>query len=490
MFDPWYVGVGVESAIPLTGGRVVLWHEESGTLWLAKNRELLFWRSDFKLWYRLSDHRFDDGRITSLGEVGGSVLVELSTGSKLKGKDLTKILSIDPISRWVEELDSVKFRKIPPENIRWTGRRNWKVHEFPRYLPDDFSIFFDRSDGRITDEEHDIFKPVYDCFNEFDRKRYICYPGLGLVVADEYLMRFEVLQLGPAGKDVKGIALDDAGMIWTGGENFGSKSGFSLFDRADGRWKRFDRRLNFGLDSHNARDVQVYDDWVYFATDGGLVCYDRNSDTWRTFDRFDGLRGLDLRALVVGGDFLFIGGDRGLNRFELPEGPVLKTGSEYADELLTGGLAVESDTVWAAGLQGVFRISPNSPPERVMTGGQAVSDEPARSVTVTKNRIWIGTRRSIKEFDKKEWIDHLTSVYINNRRPLALVGNDSLLWIGTERGLYRFNRLRGKWLNYHKSHGLPDNRVQRLVLEADTLWIGTPQGLTRFIWNRPERDGL
>jgi len=476
--DPWYTGIGIQEAIPLTGGQVILWHENSSTLWLATMHGLLYYRSDYQTWYRLENYRLNGKRITSLGETDRLVLVEIDDAHG-------GIYQVDPFSSMIDVM-----KNDPPGKVRWTGRRGWTVHEYPHYYPTDFDIFFDREDGRITDWEHHSFKPVYEAYNEYDQKRYLCYPGLGLVVADEHRRSLEVVQLGPAGSDVKCIAIDDDGTIWTGGDNRYVRSGFTHFDRERGHWKRFDSRLIPGLDSHHAWDVITHNKYVYFATDHGLVYCKPDRRDWHTIDRFDGLVGLFTRALSIGAGYLYVGGDDGLNRITLPSGPVWGTESVNANELITSDLTAEGDTVWAAGLQGVFRIKPKIKPERVIDG-QIIGRESVRSIAIAESTVWVGTTRNITAFDKENLTqtDYLESVYLKGGKPLTMACNDSLLWVGTDRGLFRFNRLRGKWSEFNTQHGLPHTRIQRLVLEADTLWIGTVRGLTRFIWNRPERDG-
>ncbi|MDP8239344.1 MAG: hypothetical protein P9X24_09665 [Candidatus Hatepunaea meridiana] len=475
VLDPWFVGVGLHEAIPLTYGRVVLWHNESGTLWLATTRELLYQRNDSQTWYRFEDIQLTNRWIRSLGEAGDLVYVEVGGG---------EFFSIEPIGGRIQKLTGEL-----PDGIRWVGRRGWKPHEYHHYNPIDYSLYFDRYRGVITDWEHNEYKPAYDCLNEYDSRRYICYPGLGLGIADERQNSLEILQLGPAGNDVRAIALDDDGVIRIGGNNSGQKSGITYFDRSEGLWDKYEERINIGLASHRVWDALTIDGWVYFTTDQGLVFCEPDGDSWHTIDRFDGLAGLNLRALAVSSGVLYIGGERGVNRFNLPEGPVWDSGSEALDNLLTSDLITDNDTVWAAGLQGVFRIPPNAPPESV-TAGHVFSSVSARTIAITKSRVWIGISHGIKAFDKTNgsWMDYSGSVYLNGGKPFNMTGNDSLLWVGTDKGLFRFNYIRGNWIEYGKREGLPHLRVQRLVLEADTLWIGTPRGLTRFIWNRPERD--
>jgi len=479
--DPWYTGVGLYEAFPLHNARVVLWHDPTLSLWVATTamEGLFVLRTELRTWYHIKDILFA-GQITSLGDAGDSLLIEIDGSEGV-------MFSIDPNSnsgRWTT------FKSDPPENTRWIGKRNWQPHTYQNLIPSDFSIFFDPDDGTIIDWEQDIFKPVFDLLDEQEYKRYVCYPGLGLVIIDEHRRKFEILQLGPAGSDVRSIGIDDDGSIWMGGENRIKKTGFTCFDRENGTWQRFSKNLIFGMDSEYAWYLTVINNWIYFATDLGLVFCESNRDNWHTVDRFDGLAGQQIRALSSARDILFVGGERGLNRFKLPSGPVWDAGSEDLNELMTGELVSEGDTTWVAGLQGVFRIPPDALKKKSYQA-QLIDEETTRTIAIATDRIWIGTNTCIKGFDRTNGtLEEYISIegFFRGRKPLSLAANDSLLWVGTEGALYRLNRRRNHWIEYDERHGIPHPLIQRMVLEEDTLWICTPKGLTRFIWNRPLRD--
>jgi ligand-binding sensor domain-containing protein len=220
-----------------------------------------------------------------------------------------------------------------------------------------------------------------------------------------------------------------------------------------------------------------------------LVCFDIEHGEWQTLDRFDGLAGLELRAVAGCRGIIFVGGDRGLNRVKTPTGPIWNSGFKAADELVTSEILVKDDTIWAAGVQGIVQLPAAAVGEQEIEGC-FFDREPAKCLEIKEDFVWIGTTYGIKIFNRKsrEWSELSRDIYLNRGNTLDLEANDSLLFIGTDKGLFRYNYRRNRWQEYGLREGLPHLRVQRLVLEADTLWIGTPVGLTRFIWNRPDRD--
>jgi ligand-binding sensor domain-containing protein len=63
----------------------------------------------------------------------------------------------------------------------------------------------------------------------------------------------------------------------------------------------------------------------------------------------------------------------------------------------------------------------------------------------------------------------------NSVRTLAIDKN--IIWIGTEDGLTRYDRLNQTWNSFTTAQGLPSNRVQALFVDSGhVLWLGTPLG--------------
>lgn len=472
--NPLTWGNMLERAIRIERGKIIHWHWTTSTLWLVTWNSLIYYRRDIERWYLFEG--LPAGNIKAIGSNDGEIIVELASENK-------PFIVIDPFIFRVK-----KRTKDAPEGVRWSGR--WKPHGYLNYRVSDFDFSFDPSGGAVTDWKLNKFDPTYDALDERYDKRYLCYPGLGIGVADERHLRLDVIQPGPTGRDVKAIAIDSDGFMWIGGENRINNSGINLYDRETGLWQYFDSELIFGMDSDVARDVALYKGNAYFASDVGLVYYKSSSREWKTVDRFDGLIGLDLRALAVAGGQIFAGGDIGINRMTLPAGPVFNIGDENLAGLRTADAVSDGDTVWVASLQGLFRGEPTGTWSMIGSDEQTVGNEAARSLAVIPTHIWTGGQRGIRELNRKtgKWVGYLGSIFLRGGMPLSIAANDSLLWVGTDRGLFVHNRKTGGWLSYGEFDGLPSNRIQAIVLEADTLWIGSPEGLTRFIWNRPERD--
>lgn len=470
--EPWVSGVGRERAVSLWGARVVLWHPESWTLWVATSSQLLIFRTDIERWEVV----LSGGEpITSLGDGGREVWME-------RGRRLEVIDGFTLSRREASGEDA---------GVRWQGRKGWKPHPYPPYREENPLFRFIPADGSIEDWDWSTFRPTYDLYDSDYQRRYICYPKLGMGIADEKRMRIEVLQLGPAGGDVKALALDTDGTVWVGGINTGLRDGISRWDRRSGRWRRYGVRLTPGLRDQSVSDIAIKGNWVYFATRGGLVGYDKSSDLFRSWDRFAGLPSEFLWGVTLFADWVVVATDQGVSRFYQPLGLVVGSGDKVVEGMKAVRAISDGDTLWVAGLEGVFKGDRNFHWESV-GGEKVIGDEPTRAIWVTPRTLYLGGRGGVRMLDRQSgrWSSIPARPYLDGSVVISLAADeeDSLLWIGTERGLFRYSRRFGYWRSYGQEVGLPHPRIQTLFLEADTLWIGTPKGLTRFLWNRPQRD--
>ncbi|HZQ46376.1 MAG TPA: two-component regulator propeller domain-containing protein, partial [Verrucomicrobiae bacterium] len=113
-----------------------------------------------------------------------------------------------------------------------------------------------------------------------------------------------------------------------------------------------------------------------------------------------------------------------------------------------------------------------------------------------QNRMWIGSREGLFEWDGTKWLTPLTAHNGLSSDDVRAIAEDaeSNLWIGTENG--GLNRLRdGKFTAVHKQDGLPSEHISALYRDQDgVLWVGTSGGLAWLRngkWNRyTSREGL
>ncbi|MCP5106514.1 MAG: hypothetical protein GY950_24230, partial [bacterium] len=109
--------------------------------------------------------------------------------------------------------------------------------------------------------------------------------------------------------------------------------------------------------------------------------------------------------------------------------------------------------------------------------------------------IWYGTHTQLVGLDKKSGRFTTFTHEPGNPRSLSnnsilaiyetsenfAAGSSSVLWIGTEQGLNKFDRRTRTFTHYNEHTGLPANRVSGILADdRGNLWISTSRGLAKF----------
>jgi ligand-binding sensor domain-containing protein/signal transduction histidine kinase len=120
----------------------------------------------------------------------------------------------------------------------------------------------------------------------------------------------------------------------------------------------------------------------------------------------------------------------------------------------------------------------------------SLSSNDIRVITEDENGLlWIGTNRGLDRFDPNtatatnfshnpEDPDSLG----NNQVISLLVGSDGAVWVGTDGGgLDRLDRKTGRFSHFSEVNGLPNNVIYGILEDGQgDLWLSTNKGLSRF----------
>lgn len=246
--------------------------------------------------------------------------------------------------------------------------------------------------------------------------------------------------------DVQALWLDDRGGLWVG-----TKTGLEQVDSKKGAVSRYEGSVLALAEDADGR--------IWFGTDGeGLVSLDPDSGRLKNFRRNSGTSGnlSHNRVTVLCPDrrdpgFLWVGTQRGLNRFETRSGRTLPILPEPRD---TGTLA-----------------------RSVVT---ALLDDKA-------GFLWIGTARDLYRLEKVsgrfEIFSLLTDAPPQASGPINCLaeGMDGTIWVGTQVGLVRFDPVSGSRRIFAQKDGLKGEVVCGILEDTDGgLWVSTNRGLSRY----------
>ncbi|WP_172954132.1 two-component regulator propeller domain-containing protein [Pedobacter ginsengisoli] len=98
--------------------------------------------------------------------------------------------------------------------------------------------------------------------------------------------------------------------------------------------------------------------------------------------------------------------------------------------------------------------------------------------------IWINARNGVLKIDRQQYKFDLTELELENYEVNSVVSKDSILWIGTNKGLFTLNYKSGKLSGIKKSaqtNGLKSNDISKLYFDSKgILWILTENGFDSY----------
>ena len=156
------------------------------------------------------------------------------------------------------------------------------------------------------------------------------------------------------------------------------------------------------------------------------------------------------------------------------------------DETVTGNrirdIAGANGSVWVATNSGASQIDlADWLPTRFFTA--ADSDLLSQDVRVVRpvdaNAAWFGSAGGVNLFDDPAWTSFTTENGLAGNDVWALaVDNENRTWIGSTAGLSIWTG--NDFFNLSTESGLPSNNISSLLNVGDLMWIGTDRGLLRF----------
>ena len=245
----------------------------------------------------------------------------------------------------------------------------------------------------------------------------------------------------PDNKSIGGpsLALDDAGVLWVGGYEWGY-SGLWSFDGEDWhRWGASDGLCNEQINSI----VAAEDSALWLGTQGGVSRFDGSQ--FRTYATEDLLLKNDVSCLTVLADGrLFYGTDEGAGFY---------AGSQWA--------LIEDEP---------------GPPQGVRVCG--IAEDLA-------GNLWFATDQGARRFDGQQW-EVFFSQLPRPRVDCIAADREGSVWFGTSAGLARFDGSNWQSWTLESDDALVDNEIHSLAAAPDGLkWFsvgkaGGKYGLQSF----------
>lgn len=116
----------------------------------------------------------------------------------------------------------------------------------------------------------------------------------------------------------------------------------------------------------------------------------------------------------------------------------------------------------------------------------AVVTDSVRAIVVDQtNKLWLGTDRGLLRYDGRSWRAWRDSGSgLPSDRITALAASGAAMWVGTEAGLVRLRQKDDayEFRRFGESFGLGSQEIRALAVQESnrTLWVGTTGGLSRL----------
>ncbi|HYF70682.1 MAG TPA: two-component regulator propeller domain-containing protein [Ohtaekwangia sp.] len=256
-----------------------------------------------------------------------------------------------------------------------------------------------------------------------------------------------------------------------------------------------------GLPSNNISAVaQDHHNFLWIGTGNGLCRYD--GYRFKTFKREESEKTIpdnEISALLVDGNYLWVGTWRGLckintitfeiSRIDLKGKNVIRT--LYKDK---------NNTIWIGTTDGLIKhTTHNNQFVNYTAEANKLSHNTVRAIHEDKlGNLWVGTYDKLNKLSpgaktfqsynlKGNYKPTLKNNLICDIKPVK--NTDSLMWIGTETGLYKLNIYTGNYIHYGSHNlGLSNEVVKSIYTDPeDNVWLGTDFGLNIF---NPETDSI
>lgn len=417
------------------------------------------------------------------------------------GSDSSGLLKIDKNTKEVTQyINDIEDENSIPANqvgviIRdskgnlWVGttnglaRYNEKNDSFDVYknkVYDKNSLVYNDVRSIIEDREGVLWVGTYSGISIFDTESSIKYYNAGL--DDGYLLSENM---------VHGIYEDDEGYLWVGSRT----KGVNIIDRENNTSKSINMENNNVIQSNSINDITGYKDFIFVATDTGVLKINKKENTIQNYNLEDGLIGENVKDIFVcDKNYLWIGSTNGLNLLDIEndkiidmtdyvdEGSYVKyiyqgqDGSYYIGFLRDGGLGI---------------IEPNSKETKyyknIPNDKTSISSNRIRYINEdSKGNIWIGTSYGLNKYDPKTKVfkRYTTSDGIaNNTIYGVLVDDNDNIWVSTNKGISQIDTKNNTVNNLSVTDGLQGNEFNgnaAFKSKSGELFFGGINGLNAF----------
>jgi len=327
----------------------------------------------------------------------------------------------------------------------------------------------------------------------------------------------------PGGSDnwrsgIEDIA-EDGDYLWLGTNGDGVKR----FHMASGTWTSFDQSTGLLMDDVNDHGLKVDERYVWVGTRRGLSRYDKITESWTNFTKHNSVANDRIVAVVADDRYVWCGTSSGLSRYDKTYGTWKnyregggmyydrrrdysheereKLREAYRNSLINdnvNALAVDDRYLWIGTREGANRYDKLTDKWERFEKDNGLPGEDISSVVVDGYDIWMGSNAGLGKFPRMSdnpnaWLSFTSGIEIrqtamDKEYAATLVSNEvwcvdadeDYIWIGTMRGVSRYDKKKDVWLTFTIEDGLPTNQIGSVRVDGQKVWFGSDEGVVAY----------
>lgn len=296
-------------------------------------------------------------------------------------------------------------------------------------------------------------------------------------------------------ESIETIFQDKTENLWigtyTGGLNIAMNDGDAILSNQSIRGAPF---------SLNRKTVDCFSDvnnQLLIGTDGGGLYYRKNinSDFINFTNENSGIGSNAIMCMFADNDVVWLGTwANGLIRFDLKNDNFVSyntRNSGIQDDNIFEVLSDENNDLWLGSFEhGLIHFNPGTGSFSVFDtlNSDLINQRVTKLLRYKKGQMLVGTGGGLQIFypGENRWETIIPDVreaerQINPDITDILIYSDSVIWIGTQKGLVRFNSENHTLTQYFEKDGLPGHMIRGIITDnSGALWVTTDNGICRF----------
>ena len=353
-------------------------------------------------------------------------------------------------------------------------------HIYRNKIYDKNSLVYDNIKSMIQDKEGIIWIGTYSGVSIFDTESSIKHYKAG--PDEDYLLNENM---------VHGIYEDSDGYLWVGSK----LKGISIIDRENHSATSISTENNDIIKSDMINDITGYKDFIFVATDGGILRIDKKTRKMKNYSVEDGLVNEAVKDIMVDDKgYLWAGTINGLSIINIETEEIIDMTKYIDTEKYIKHIYQDNEGNYYLGLlrdEGLCYINVKQKEIKYFSNDKSdkssISSNRVRYINGdSKGNVWIGTSYGINKFDRKtETFERYTAEdgIANNTIYGVLVDNDDNIWMSTNKGISKLNPETGKIENLSVTDGLQSNEFNgnaSFKSDSGELFFGGINGLNTF----------